>query len=124
MSDEWRNGYNLPDIVNLSKEVSSRTLENVKTQVVHLLQDYPFIVTDCPRAAQEIPVTDTSCPFYIKAPIFRNCSLVANFFGPFTAKEVAYMMDLTIDSVYHIEKSAMKKLQGKFTVLDRKDMLP
>lgn len=123
MNDDWRRGYDLPDLLNLSAKVDPKILDGLRSQVSRVLEDNPFIATDCPRIQQKTLVTDVSCPYYIKAPIFKNCSLIANFFGPFTAKEVAYMMDLTIDTVYHIEKSAMQKLREHLTTKDRKDLL-
>jgi len=123
MSDEWRNSCDFEDVLNMSKSVDNSILSNLMRQVQQVLIDHPFITAVCPRVKESTVISDTSCPFYIKAPLFRNCSLIANFFGPFTAKEVAYMMNTSIDAIYHIEKSAMQKLRWHFTTKDRKDLL-
>lgn len=117
MSDEWKCGYKISDIINYSADPN--TLSKVITRVISVLYDNPFILDSCPRIEQEDTV-DPTCPYYIKAPIFRDCSLIANFFGPFTVEEISIMMDEDPKRISRLIESGIKHMKAK---LEKDDYL-
>ena len=108
MSDEWKRGYKISDIINY--EADQYTLEKVITRVVSVLLDNPSILKSCPRIEFE-DTDDITCPYYIKAPIFRDCSLIANHFGPFTVEEISIMMNEDPKRINRLISSGLKKMQ-------------
>lgn len=110
MSDEWKRGYKISDVLNYQADIY--TLERVIQRVVSVLCTNPYILDACPRIEQE-DTQDLTCPYYIKAPIFRDCSLIANFFGPFTVEEISIMMDEEPRRVTRLIASGMKRMKAK-----------
>lgn len=115
-SNEWRSGYSLKQIIESPDTIDSRTLDVLVYSVIRVVKDNPWIINKCTHLVN-FDIHPVDCAFYINAPIFLNCSLIANFFGPFTVEEISYMTGESKDHIYKIQKSALKKLKEKFKVL-------
>lgn len=110
MADDWRRGHKLEDLVNY--QVDDQTLKRIINRIVRILIQNPFILQDCPRVANE-DTLDPSCPYYINAPIFMDCSLIANFFGPFTNEEIAALMGCGPKEIQRLVSSGIKKMRKR-----------
>jgi len=56
---------------------------------------------------------DSTCPWFLHAEKFLNCTWVACNFGPFTLEEIGNMMGITRERVRQIEVKALKRMQHK-----------
>jgi hypothetical protein len=109
--NNWRYGYTLTDFLEQPRKIRKDVLRKVELQVHRVIMEHSDIMSKCPHVVW-FERHRKDCQYFIKAPIFRNCSLVANHFGPFTVTEIASMMSETKDAVYHTQRSAMKKLRS------------
>lgn len=108
----WKNGYDTKTIVKTPSKLDLRTQKRLILFVHRIIVSVPEILERCPEVVEGS--LDSSHPFYIDAPIFRNCALVACHFGPFDVDEVALMMNEEKEAIYNIQKAAMNKLKKYF----------
>ena len=114
--NDWKNGYTLSQLLNRSMAVDLNTLETIESKVFNLIKNNTSIIEKCPNVL-DYEVKGENSRYFIKAPIFRNCVLIAAHFGPFTVNETALMLGITEDSVLKIQKNAIKKLYEKLNNL-------
>jgi hypothetical protein len=115
----WKNGYDTETIVRKPAVLDLYTRKRILLFVHKLVITVPEILERCPEVVDG-PLPSTH-PFYIQAPIFRNCALVACHFGPFEVEEVAIMLNEDKETIYNIQKSAMNKLKKYFDSKCEKD---
>lgn len=120
--NNWKNNYHLSDVLYTPSKLDLKTYKRILKMVHNVIIQHPSIIEKCPEVVEEWN-TPKNSRYYIKAPMFRNNSLIANHFGPFTVDEIATMMEETRDTIYSIEKSAKKKLRKALFKIKKENLL-